>query len=72
MQTNKNDMKVDKSISMHWHAFERSCKRQIVTDPKSRNTSQISLHPKNFQALFNLRKFVLACKKSVNLICSFF
>ena len=41
MQTDKNDMNVEKSVSMHSHAFEQSCKRQIVTDIKSRNTSQI-------------------------------
>ena len=37
MQTDKNDMKIEKSVSMHSHAFERPCKRQIVTDTKSRN-----------------------------------
>ena len=42
MQTDKNDMKVEKSVSMHSHAFERPCKRQIVTDPKSRNASHIA------------------------------
>ena len=42
MQTDKNDMKVEQSVSMHSHALERPCKRQIVTDPKSRNASQIS------------------------------
>ena len=41
MQTDKNDMKVEKSVSLHSHTFERSCKRQIVTDPKSRNASHI-------------------------------
>ena len=35
-------MKVEKSVSMHSHAFERPCKRQIVTDPKSRNASHIA------------------------------
>ena len=33
MQTDKIDMKVEKSVSMHSHAFERQCKRdwsQIV------------------------------------------
>ena len=39
MQTNRNDMKVEKSVSMHSHAFEGACKRKIVTDPKSRNAS---------------------------------
>ena len=32
MQTDRNDMKVEKSVSMHLHAFEQLCKRQIVTD----------------------------------------
>ena len=41
MQTDKNDMNGEKSVSMHSHAFEQPCKRQIVTDIKSRNTSQI-------------------------------
>ena len=36
-------MKVEKSVSMHLRAFERPCKRQVVTDPKSRNASHISL-----------------------------
>ena len=39
MQTDKNDMKVEKTVGMHLHAFQRPCKRQIVTDPKSRNAS---------------------------------
>ena len=42
MRTDKNDMKVKKSVSMHLHAFERPCKRQIVTDPESRNASHIN------------------------------
>ena len=37
MQMDRNDMKVEKRISMHLHAFERPCKPQIVTDNKSRN-----------------------------------
>ena len=45
MQTDKNHMKVEKSISMHSHAFERLCKRQIVTDTKSRNASHTRTHP---------------------------
>ena len=49
MQTDKNGMKVQQNVSMHSHALERPCKRQIVTDPKSRNASQIdvSLYTKN-------------------------
>ena len=39
----KNDMKVEKSVGMHSHAFERPCKCQIVTDPKSHNASHIWL-----------------------------
>ena len=34
-------MKVEKSISMYLHAFERPCKHQIVTDPKSCNASHM-------------------------------
>ena len=41
MQTDKNDMKVEKSISMHLHASERPCKCQIVTDTRSHNMSRI-------------------------------
>ena len=41
MQTDKNDMKVEKSVSMYSHAFERPYKHQIVTDPKSRYASQL-------------------------------
>lgn len=37
----RNDRKVEKIASMHWYAFERSYKRQIVTDTKSRKTSHI-------------------------------
>ena len=43
MQTDKNDTKVQQSVSMHSHALERPCKRQIVTDPKSRNASHMQL-----------------------------
>ena len=39
----KNDMKVEQSVSMHSYALERPCKRQIVTDPKSCNPSDIEL-----------------------------
>ena len=41
MQTDKKDMKVQKSVSMHSHAFERPCKRQLVTDTKLRNASHM-------------------------------
>ena len=41
MQTDKNGKKVEKSVSMHSHALERPFKRQIVTDPKSRNASHL-------------------------------
>ena len=43
MQMDKNNMKIEKSISMHSHAFERLCKRQIVTDPKLHNALHIVL-----------------------------
>ena len=56
MQTDKNDMKAEKSISIHSHAFKRPCKRLhgrsnawdcmlIVPDPKSRNASQNFFNP---------------------------
>ena len=40
MQTDENDMKVEKSVRMHSHTLERPWKRQIMTDTKSRNASQ--------------------------------
>ena len=43
MQTDKNDIKVEESVRMHSHAFERPCTRQIVTDIKSRNASRMHL-----------------------------
>ena len=43
MQTDRNDMKVEKSVGTHWHAFEPPCKRLIVTDTKSCNASHIIL-----------------------------
>ena len=39
MQTDRNDMEVEKSVRMHSHAFERPCKRQVVADTKSLNAS---------------------------------
>ena len=48
MQTNKNDMTVEKSVSMRSHAFERPCKRQIVTDTKLRNASGIYIYSKKY------------------------
>ena len=47
MQMNKNNMKVQRSVSMYSHAFERACKRQIVTDPKSGNVSRIYSYENN-------------------------
>ena len=41
MQKDKNDFKVEKSVSVHSDVFERPCKCQTVTDPKSRNASHI-------------------------------
>ena len=41
MQMDKNNMKVEQTVSMHSHGLKRLCKRQIVTDPKSRNASHI-------------------------------
>ena len=43
MQTDRNDMKVEKSISMHSLAFERPCKRQIVAD-KLCNASHVCMY----------------------------
>ena len=40
-------MKVQRSVSMYSHAFERACKRQIVTDPKSGNVSRIYSYENN-------------------------
>ena len=60
MQTDKNDMKVEKSVSMHSHAFERPCKRQIVTDPKSRNASHIAeAKKKNWEIKIYVRTLIL-------------
>ena len=42
-------MKVEKSVGMHSHAFERPRKCQIVSDPKSRNASHIWLTLKRTQ-----------------------
>ena len=47
MQTNKNNMNVQRSVSMHLHAFERPCKSQIVTDPKLGNESRICNYENN-------------------------
>ena len=44
--TDRDDMKVKKSVSMHSRAFKRSYKCQIVTDTKSRNASNIELFSK--------------------------
>ena len=41
METDKNDMKVEQSVSMHSHVPEQPCKHQIVTDPKSPNASYV-------------------------------
>ena len=41
MQMDRNDMKVEKSVSMHPRTLELPCKCQIVTDTKSHNASRI-------------------------------
>ena len=41
MQTDKNDMTVEQSVSMHSYLLEWPCKRQIVADPKLHNASHI-------------------------------
>ena len=43
MQTDRRDMKVEKSVSMHLHVFERHSKRQMVTDTKSRKQKTVKL-----------------------------
>ena len=66
MQTDKNDMKVEQSVSMHSHALKRPCKRRILTDPKSRNASYIYIYflhetisSKNLVVVFsNFRKYI--------------
>ena len=50
MQTNKNDIKVEKSVSIHSNSFERPCKRQIVTDTKSRNVSHLFQKHKKYKS----------------------
>ena len=55
MQTVKNDMKVGKSVSIPLHPFERPCKHQILTDPKSRNTSYM-MNAKKFIRLVGMPK----------------
>ena len=46
MQTDKNDMKVEKRVRMYLHACKRPCKCQIVTNTKisNRATNHKSLH----------------------------
>ena len=44
MQTDKDDMKLEQSVSMRLYALERPCKRQILTDPKSHNASRMYMH----------------------------
>ena len=49
--TNRNNWKVEKSVSMHSDAFKRSYKaiKQIATDTKSRNASHICIGQLNPQ-----------------------
>ena len=60
MQTDKNDMKVEQSVSMYSHALKRPCKCQIVTDPKSHNTSQIYFEIIEIMSIFKL-KISISC-----------
>ena len=76
MQTDKNDMKVEKSVSMHSHAFEWPCKRQIVTDPKLRNASHVltllvSLQQGNAKKSEKLMKILNWRRKSLYLLNKF-
>ena len=48
MQTDKNNMKVEKNVSKHSHVFKRPCKCPIVTDPKSRNESHMICFFENY------------------------
>ena len=47
---------------------------QSILESATRLVTRIfdHMHPKHFQAPFNLHKFVTACKKTVNSMCSFF
>ena len=68
MQTDKNNMKVEQSVSIHSHALERPWKRQIVTDPK------IAQHITNFNYtfidLFNVKVPFFFFKKKKKVIFS--
>ena len=57
----RNSMKVEQRVSMHSHAFERSYERQIVTDAKSRNASQVIKFP-----LIITRKVHHEIQKTIN------
>ena len=61
IQTDRNSMKVEQRVSMHSHAFERSYERQIVTDAKSRNASQVIKFP-----LIITRKVHHKIQKTIN------
>ena len=54
MQTDKNDMKVEKSDCMHLHEFEQPWKSQIVTDTKSHSRSHMNSTQKNLQTVQNM------------------
>ena len=60
MQTDKNDMKVEQSVSMHSLALKRPCKCQIVTDPKLRNASQIYFEIIEIMSILKL-KISISC-----------
>ena len=50
MQTNENDIKVEKGVGMHSNSFERPCKHQIVTDTKSRNPPHLFQKHKKYKS----------------------
>ena len=54
----RNDREVEKTVSMHLHAFEQSYKCQIVTDTKSRNALHF-LHLKSTNLNCNVIIFFL-------------
>ena len=49
----RNDREVEKTVSMHSHAFEQSYKCQIVTDTKSHNALHF-LHLKSMNLRCNV------------------
>ena len=57
MQTDKNNMKAEQSVSIHSHALERPWKRQIVTDPKIAQRITLMDTKINGQPIKKLKQF---------------